>query len=75
MGSRSIAVDEGDGYLAAVTADLGEAASSSVRIYHIGRRPAQVGHLSTYAHVKGALTCGTVSTSELGRAGSQGLSS
>lgn len=39
---RSIAVDEGDGYLAAVTADLGEAASSSVRVYQIGRRPAQV---------------------------------
>lgn len=49
VGARSIAVDEGDEYLAAVTADLGEAASSSVRIYHIGRRPAQVRFLVTCA--------------------------
>ena len=38
----SIAVDSGDSYLAAVTADAGEAATSAVRIYDIGRHPVQV---------------------------------
>ena len=38
----SIAVDAGDSYLAAVTAEAGEAAVSAVRVYEIGRHPALV---------------------------------
>ena len=37
----SLAIDSNDSYLAAVTADIPEAASTSVRIYEFGRHPAQ----------------------------------
>lgn len=42
---RSIAVDGGDSYLAAVTAEGGEGATSAVRVYEIGRHPALVRRL------------------------------
>lgn len=38
----SIAVDGSDSFLAAVTAEAGETATSAVRVYEIGRHPALV---------------------------------
>lgn len=46
----SIAVNAGDSCLAAVIAEGGDAASSAVRIYDIGRHPALVSCRSSLQH-------------------------